>query len=70
MILVVGCGFVGGTIADSLEEEGREVIRIDPKLNDNKIEDFLEHLLNNNMILEAVDIAKWYVEKYEEPEID
>lgn len=45
MILVVGCGFVGGTIADSLEEEGREVIRIDPKLNDNKIEDFLEHAI-------------------------
>ena len=42
MILVVGCGFVGGTVADSLEEHDIEVIRIDPKLNDNKIEDFLD----------------------------
>ena len=41
MILVVGCGFVGGTVADSLEEHDIKVIRIDPKLNDNKIEDFL-----------------------------
>ena len=40
MILVIGCGFVGGTIADSLEELGNEVVRIDPRLNDNKIRDY------------------------------
>ena len=33
MILVVGCGFVGETVAKSLEENGKEVVRIDPKLN-------------------------------------
>ena len=37
MILVVGCGFVGETVAKSLEENDIEVIRIDPKYNDNKI---------------------------------
>jgi len=42
MILCVGCGFVGGTVADSLEANGHEIIRIDPKLNGNKISDFLE----------------------------
>ena len=31
MILVIGCGFVGETVAKSLEENGQEVIRIDPK---------------------------------------
>jgi len=38
MILVVGCGFVGETVAKSLEQNGRPVIRIDPKYNDNSIE--------------------------------
>tara|TARA_B100000085_G_scaffold44368_1_gene37485 strand:+ start:71 stop:772 length:702 start_codon:yes stop_codon:yes gene_type:complete len=36
MILVIGCGHVGNTIANSLTN----VIKIDPKLNNNKIEDF------------------------------
>jgi UDPglucose 6-dehydrogenase len=40
MILVVGCGFVGETVAASLEADGQEVIRIDPKYNDNKISDY------------------------------
>ena len=40
MILVIGCGFVGETVAKSLEENGQEVIRIDPKYNDNKISDY------------------------------
>lgn len=40
-IMVVGCGFVGETIAQSLEENGVEIIRIDPKLNDDKIIDYL-----------------------------
>ena len=34
------------------------------------IENFLKDLMKNNMHKEAVDLAKWYVEKYEEPEID
>ena len=38
MILVVGCGFVGETVAKSLQEAGHSVIRIDPKYNDNSIE--------------------------------
>ena len=42
MILVVGCGFVGETVAKSLEENGKQVVRIDPKLNDNKIQDYLK----------------------------
>jgi hypothetical protein len=37
-IAVIGCGFVGGTVADFLEEhtvkDGVEVIRIDPKIPD------------------------------------
>ena len=37
MILVIGCGHVGNTIANNLSN----VIKIDPKLNDNKIEDFI-----------------------------
>ena len=41
MILVIGCGFVGGTIADCLEEHDIKVVRIDPRLNDNKIKDYL-----------------------------
>ena len=40
MLMVIGCGFVGGTIADSLEELGNEVVRIDPRLNNNKIRDY------------------------------
>ena len=40
MILIVGCGFVGETVAKSLEENGTVVVRIDPKLNDNKIHDY------------------------------
>jgi len=41
-IMVVGCGFVGETVAKSLESSGRTVIRIDPVLNDNKISHFLD----------------------------
>ena len=41
MILVIGCGYVGGTIADVLEEHNVKVVRIDPRLNDNKIKDYL-----------------------------
>ena len=37
MILVIGCGHVGNTIANNLSN----VIKIDPKLNENKIEDFI-----------------------------
>ena len=37
MILVIGCGHVGNTIANNLSN----VIKIDPKLNNNKIEDFI-----------------------------
>ena len=37
MILVIGCGFVGDAVASSLESQGRDVTRIDPKYNDNKI---------------------------------
>ena len=37
-IAVIGCGFVGGTVADFLEEhctkDGVEVVRIDPKIED------------------------------------
>ena len=40
VILIIGCGHVGSTIADILEDVGQEIIRIDPKLNDNKISDF------------------------------
>lgn len=42
MILVIGCGFVGEAVAQSLEENGTEVVRIDPKHNDNKIEDYID----------------------------
>ena len=38
MILVVGCGFVGETVAKSLEQNDQPVIRIDPKYNDNTID--------------------------------
>ena len=41
MILVVGCGFVGETVAKSLEADEQEVVRIDPKYNDNKIMHYL-----------------------------
>src|SRR5210317_9487 len=41
MILVIGCGFVGGTIADCLEEHDIKVVLIDPRLNNNKIKDYL-----------------------------
>ena len=37
MLLVIGCGHVGNTIANNLSN----VIKIDPKLNENKIEDFI-----------------------------
>jgi UDPglucose 6-dehydrogenase len=40
-ILVVGCGFVGNAVATSLEDDGQDVVRIDPKLYDNKLEDHL-----------------------------
>ena len=42
MILIVGCGYVGEAVAKSLEDNGTNIIRIDPKYNDNKIEDYLE----------------------------
>ena len=45
MILVIGCGFVGETVAKSLEAEGHTVTRIDPKYNDNKIMYISFHLL-------------------------
>ena len=38
MILVVGCGFVGGSVAKSLEQNGHPVIRVDPKYNDNTLD--------------------------------
>ena len=41
MILVVGCGFVGETVAKSLEQNGQPVIRIDPQYNDNTIDMYL-----------------------------
>lgn len=44
MILVIGCGFVGDAVASSLESQGRDVTRIDPKYNDNKIEDYKDAL--------------------------
>lgn len=40
MILVIGCGFVGNAVAQSLEQQNRNVVRIDPKYNNNKIEDY------------------------------
>ena len=43
-LAVIGCGFVGGTIADALENAGNDVVRIDPKYNDNKIEDFVDKI--------------------------
>lgn len=43
MILIIGCGFVGEAVAKSLEDNGTDVVRIDPKYNDNKIEDYLEY---------------------------
>ena len=38
-IVVVGCGFVGGTVADFLEQQNLEVLRVDPKYYDLSIED-------------------------------
>ena len=43
-LAVIGCGFVGGTIADALENASNDVVRIDPKYNDNKIEDFVNKI--------------------------
>lgn len=40
-MLVVGCGYVGETMAKALEEFGYAVVRIDPKHNDNKISDYI-----------------------------
>lgn len=42
MILVIGCGFVGNAVAQSLEDSGQEIVRIDPKYNTNKIEDYVD----------------------------
>ena len=39
-ILIIGCGHVGGTIATIMEDFGNDIVRIDPKLNDNKIESY------------------------------
>ena len=44
MILVVGCGFVGEAVAKSLEEDEQKVVRIDPKLNDYQIKDYLGNI--------------------------
>jgi len=42
MILVVGCGFVGETVAKSLEDNAAStVVRIDPKYNSNRLEDWV-----------------------------
>ena len=42
-ILVIGCGFVGSTVADSLEENTvHEIVRIDPKYYDTKLEQHLD----------------------------
>jgi len=43
-LMVVGCGFVGSTVADNLESVGQDVIRIDPKLNNNTIKDFKDKI--------------------------
>ena len=43
-IAVIGCGFVGGTIAKALENAGNDVVRIDPKYNSNKLEDFVDKI--------------------------
>jgi len=43
-IAVIGCGFVGGTIADALENAGNDIVRIDPKYNDNKLEHFIDKI--------------------------
>jgi UDP-glucose 6-dehydrogenase len=40
-MLVVGCGHIGETMANALEEFGYAVVRIDPKHNDNKISDYI-----------------------------
>ena len=42
MILIIGCGYVGEAVAQSLEGNNTNVVRIDPKYNDNKIEDYLD----------------------------
>jgi len=39
-ILVIGCGHVGSTIANIMEDFGNDIIRIDPKLNDKKAKDW------------------------------
>jgi len=44
MILVIGCGFVGEAVAKSLEEDEQKVVRIDPKLNDYSIKDYLGNI--------------------------
>ena len=43
-LAIIGCGFVGGTIANALENVGNDVVRIDPKLNKNKLEDFIDKI--------------------------
>ena len=42
MILIIGCGYVGEAVAQSLEGNNTNVVRIDPKYNNNKIEDYLD----------------------------
>lgn len=39
-IAVIGCGFVGETVASFLEDSGHEVFRIDPKLGPETITDY------------------------------
>ena len=41
-LIVIGCGHVGETIADALENAKNDVVRIDPKYNDNKLEHFVD----------------------------
>ena len=43
-LIVIGCGHVGETIADALENAKNDVVRIDPKYNDNKLEHFVDKI--------------------------
>jgi len=64
MILVIGCGYVGNTVANNLSN----VIKIDPKYYDNKIENFMydgaviclptptvDGMCDDSLIEEAID---------------
>ena len=43
-LAVIGCGYVGNTIANALENAQNDVVRIDPKYNDNKLEHFVDKI--------------------------